>query len=335
MSKVALISDIHIGNTINRTDVDIFHNIHLDYAKWLKTQLLDNNVQKLIIAGDFFESRTRIDLKTLDIGHQFLDILQDFDITISSGNHDCYYLDNSKVTSISVFKTRKNVTIVDDVVETIDGITYCPWGTTLDQIPECRILVGHWDCQSFEMSKGKISTHGLKVSEMMKKCEIAFSGHYHKRQERTYNGRRFTYLGSPCQLSFGEAEDTKYVHILDTDTLDISLIENTVSPTFKYIREEADLTNIRNNFISIVSDDQTLKEKVCASNPLFYRTEVVDKLKTDISDAKTAVEEFKVVDVEETVDVFCNNIKLDEFNLVDGDQKVVADRIKALYNSLK
>ena len=88
MSKVALISDIHIGNTINRTDVDIFHNIHLDYAKWLKTQLSANNIQKLIIAGDFFDNRTRIDLKTLDVGHKFLDILQDFEIVVTSGNHD-------------------------------------------------------------------------------------------------------------------------------------------------------------------------------------------------------------------------------------------------------
>ena len=222
-NKVAIISDLHIGNN---KDSEIFHKILLDYAQWLKNKLKDNNITRLIIAGDFFHDRTKIPLTTLDVGHKFLDILSDLHITITTGNHDSYYLDNSSVNSLSIFKNRKNVEIIDTLTIK-DGFTYCPWGITLDEISDnSNIVICHIDAQSFEVSKGKISTHGFKVADLMQKCNICFSGHYHKNQSRVYNGKSFHYLGSPMQLNFCESGDEKYIHILNVDTLEVSKIVN-------------------------------------------------------------------------------------------------------------
>ncbi len=338
MSKIALISDIHIGQTINRTDIDTFHEIHINYAKWLANILDKNGISNIGIAGDFFHDRSKISLTTLDVGHTFLDILRDKNIVISTGNHDCYYLDNSSINALSVFKTRKNVTIVDQKVEEIDGITYCPWGTTIDQIPDnSRIVAGHWDAASFEMQGGKICTHGIKVADLMEKCQIAFSGHFHKTQKRVYGGKTFRYLGSVCQLSFGESGNNNYVHILDTDTLKVSQIRNDASPIFKYVRSESDIVDIKNNFISIVSDDDELKQKILSNQPKFLKTELVDIIKTSVKDSTEdlTVSEFKLVNVPDVIEDFVERIDNTEWNLTDDERKTISQRMIVSYKQFE
>jgi len=245
--KVCILSDLHIGNN---KDNDKFHKIVLDFADWLKTILEQKKITTLIIAGDFFHNRSFITLQTLDVGHRFLDILSDVTVFITVGNHDALFLNNSSVTSLSIFKKRKNVHIIDTVT-TIDKMTLCPWGTDVSDIPESEIVIGHWDAQSFEMSAGKISTHGIKVSDLMAKCQCAFSGHYHKPQIRLYDNKPFRYLGSPYQLNWGESGEDKFVYILDTQTFKVEKIHNDKSPRFEYINDDSDLHKIENNFICI------------------------------------------------------------------------------------
>lgn len=323
-------SDLHIGNS---KDSDIFHKITLDYADWLKNTLQEKGISKISILGDFFHDRTKITLPTLDTGHKFLDILKDFDVVISSGNHDCLFLDNSSVTSLSVFKTRKNVHIINENVENVGDITYVPWGFKLEDIPDnCKIIGCHIDAVSFEMSKGKVSTHGIKVSDLMKKCRLCFSGHYHKNQERTYDGKTFVYIGSPFALNFGEAGDKKFVHILDTETLAVEKIENTISPKFKYIHSENDISDIRGDFVSIVSSDPELVEKVNQRAPIFVRIELADKFKN--TDASDEVKEFKIIDVPSAIHDFSNNLS-DEWKLLEEGKKKVATEVEKMYHELK
>lgn len=331
MNKIAIIADLHIG--INK-DSEVFHEIHLQYAKWLKSQLESRNIKTLVIAGDFFHDRTKISLPTLDVGHKFLDILSQYEIYIGSGNHDSYHLDNSTVTSLSMFKNRNNVTVIDTKIQHFDKFSIMPWGIKKEDIPDnINVLFCHIDAVSFEMSKGKISTHGFKISELMSKASLVMSGHFHKQQHRIYNGKSFYYVGSPMQLSFGESGDKKYFHIVDLDTLCVERIENTVSPKFKYIRTEADLTDIKGNFISVVSTDETLVEKVGAHSPVFVRKEIIDEFKK-LDERQEEVKEFKVVDIPDAIEEF--SLKLpDEWELDDELKKEVAARTTKLYDQLK
>jgi DNA repair exonuclease SbcCD nuclease subunit len=331
MSKIAVIADLHIG--VNK-DNDIFHKIHLDYAKWLSDELKHRHIDTLVIAGDFFHDRSKITLPTLDVGHKFLDILKEFNIYIGSGNHDSYHLNSSNITSLSVFKNRTNIQIIDDKIRSYDKFSIMPWGTEFKDIPDgINVLFCHIDAISFEMAKGKISTHGFKVSDLMTKASLVISGHFHKFQHRIYNGKSFYYTGSPMQLSFGESGDTKYFHIVDLNTLNVEQIENTVSPKFKYIRTEADLTDIKGNFISVVSTDETLVEKVGAHSPVFVRKEIIDEFKK-LDERQEEVKEFKVVDIPEAIEEF--SIKLpDEWKLDDELKKEVAVRTTKLYDQLK
>lgn len=322
----AIISDLHIGNKKNSP---IFHKIALDYAGWLASQLKKRHIRHIIIAGDFFHNRDTITLPTLHIGHEFLDILKNFEVTITTGNHCCYYLDNSEIHSLSIFKNRKNVTIVDKLM--IDGdFTYCPWGTTVEQLPEhSKVVVGHWDVQSFEMTKGKISTIGIKAADVMKKCDNCFTGHYHKPQERLYQNKPFRFLGSPYQLNWGEYENEPFLLIYNDQNNEIEKIPNTVSPRFLYINENDELKNIQNNFVSITSNNEEFLTRIEANHPLSIRVQLPDLSKSEMKEiVKDELENFQNVEILDSIDEFVGIME----NYTEQEQKAISEETKKLYN---
>lgn len=305
-NKYFLTSDLHLGNL---KDSPIFHEIALNFAKWLKAQMIEKNVNKLIIAGDFLHSRTSVALPTLHVAHEFLDILSEFEVYLSTGNHDSWLLDNSDITSLSAFKNRTNVHVIDKLT-TMGPITYCPWGTAIKDLPDFSpILIGHWDVISFAMSKGKIATHGLRANDIMERCNVAFSGHFHTPQERLYDGKPFRFLGSPYQLNFGESGNNNVVYILDTETLEIEKIKNTISPRFEYIRSDQDFDKIKGNFVAVQipnSDEgEKLLHQIESYSPLNIKTLIQEK---DNNVLTNDVEEFKVVDIEQVIVEFVKNM---------------------------
>jgi DNA repair exonuclease SbcCD nuclease subunit len=327
--KVCLLSDLHLGNN---KDNPIFHKISLDYAEWVKSQMIENDCDTLVIAGDFFHSRTSISLSTLDTGHKFLDVLKDLEIYITTGNHDAFYLDNSEVTSISVFKSRKNVHVIDKLT-VLGDMTLCPWGTEIEEIPKSKIVIGHWDAVSFEVAAGKISTHGINVSELMKKCDAAFSGHYHKPQERQYDSKLFRYLGSTFQMNWGEQGEDKFIYFLDTKTLEVEKVKNIISPRFEYIRNVSDYKKVNGNFVSVEIE-----------NPEDFNLTVNQYKNLNALDVKTVIKPLKKVSMtSETVaedDVIADNPiheAIEEYfdklpDISEDLKKILAEKVKVIYS---
>jgi DNA repair exonuclease SbcCD nuclease subunit len=326
--KIAVISDLHIGNN---KDNPVFHEITLKYAEWLKNILQEKNIKQIVIAGDFFHNRTSIYLSSLDVGHKFLDILKDFTIYITIGNHDSLHLNNSSVHSLAPFKTRKNIHIIDEL-SVYDNVTLVPWGVGVDDIPVNDITIGHFETISFEMSKGKICSHGIKASDIMNKTKLCLSGHFHTNQTRMYNGNKFIYLGSAFQLSFGESGNSNYVHIIDTETLDVEKILNDVSPRFEYISSESDFDKIKGNFVNIqINDgkegDEFLK-KVESECPINLKFQLKQEQKYNLTED---VKEFKIVDIPLTMESYID--ALDNFS--DEHKLMIKNLIVDLYNKHK
>jgi DNA repair exonuclease SbcCD nuclease subunit len=77
------------------------------------------------------------------------------------------------------------------------------------------------------------------------------------------------YIGSPLQLSYGEAGDKKHIIILDSNKEELRYIENTFSPIHLHIKEE-ELKNytkeqLDGNFVTVLSDgsdDKNLKNNM-------------------------------------------------------------------------
>ena len=133
-SKICCISDIHLGVHQNNSS---WHKILLDWAQWLNQQLQKNKIQDIMICGDLFHYRDEIAVNSLHVANEFFDILHQYNIVMITGNHDCYYKDNSLVNSLSILKGRPNITIIDQCHSTTifdKHVTFCPWGTKINEI---------------------------------------------------------------------------------------------------------------------------------------------------------------------------------------------------------
>lgn len=233
--KIACISDIHLGV---HQDSQTWHNIALTYANWLRSTLIERNIKDIIIAGDVFHNRHEIGVNTIHAAYRFFDILKDFNIVAITGNHDCFYKDKSDVNSISIL-SNSNVVVYQELHNlNVNGksFAFCPWGTAVESIPKSDVVVGHFEITNFKMNHHKVCDHGLATESLLDKAKLIISGHFHYREHRKYsNGKSILYLGSPHELDFGDRDQVKGISILDTDTLEIDFIENTISPKHKKI----------------------------------------------------------------------------------------------------
>lgn len=248
MSDYLIIGDVHLG--VNKNN-PVFFKTALNYAQWIKNICTEKNISKIIQLGDIFHNREMVHVPAINCAHDFFEILKDFEIHITVGNHDCVYNNTSDVNSLKLLKNWPNIT-VHEKVTSIDGLCFCGWGTKLEDIPDDQdVIFGHFDIKGFEMNAFKISEHGFSASSLMEKCKILFSGHYHKPQVRFYDKKPLIYSGSAYQLNWGESGEKKYAYILNSDTLSYSIIENTQSPKFVKIKDITQIDDVKNNFVSI------------------------------------------------------------------------------------
>ncbi len=103
-TKIAIISDLHFGV---HGDSEKWHKIMLDYAKWLGNLLQERQLRHLFILGDVFDNRKAVGVETMQMAHDFFNTLFEFmgeiglKITILAGNHDSFYEDTAKTSSVS------------------------------------------------------------------------------------------------------------------------------------------------------------------------------------------------------------------------------------------
>ncbi len=234
-SEVGIFSDPHYG--VHRNS-ETWHKIALDHAKWACEQFKQRGIKDIIIPGDIFHDRNDIAVNTLHIATDIFDILRDFNIIITVGNHDAYYRDNSTVNSVSVLRGWSNITVIDTLqVVNLQGktIAFCPWGQDINEVPKCDLIVGHFEINSFKMNSFKVCTNGLKSADLTSRAPLTISGHFHHREERKYSEGTILYVGCPYQQDWGDYNTTKGLYILDLDTLSYEFIENNISPRYNKI----------------------------------------------------------------------------------------------------
>lgn len=324
-NKVLILGDLHLGNNKNNP---VFFDIALKYADWVVNLCHEYKLTQIIQLGDVFHDRNNINVNTSNCAFQFFEKLKEFDIHIVAGNHDCIYNNTSDVNSLKLLSQWPNITIHEKVTS-IDGVTFCGWGTKLQDIPdEQKIIFGHFDIKSFDMSAGKVSEHGFTATDLMEKCKLLMSGHYHKPQMRLYSKKPLVYTGSCFQLNWGESGEEKYVYILDTNNLTYERYTNTISPKHEYIKSEKDYDKINNNFIAIecsVDEYDNRITEMLSHNALDIKT-IQRKNKVILTEED--IQEFVGIDINEVIDEWMNATQ----KLSPEDYKFVAERGKRLYN---
>jgi DNA repair exonuclease SbcCD nuclease subunit len=234
--KVCCISDLHIGV---HQDSIMWHNIILNWAEWLKQDLINKKITDIVISGDVFHDRNEISVNTLHVANRFFKVFEKFNIYVLIGNHDIYYHNRTDVNSLSIFDSWSNIKIIPELETEIINektISFCPWNTDVEKIPQSDIIFGHFEIVSFKNTKNKVCEEGTKTKDLLAKSPLTISGHFHMKDERIYDQGTILYIGSPYELDWGDHGVTKGYYILDLDTSEYEFIENTVSPKHQKIR---------------------------------------------------------------------------------------------------
>lgn len=230
MAKLAIFSDLHLGVHQNS---DFWLGVANRWADWYISELEKRGITDIIFCGDFFHYRDEISVKTLNFAKDFLDKFNNFNITMITGNHDAWYKDTSEINSLSILKGYNNITVYDRITTTtINGkkVTYCPWGTNLQDIPQSDLIFGHFELVNFKMNSFKICDHGDCPEVLSEKAPLIFSGHFHLRASRKFGKNNIVYVGNPYEMDFGDSTQTKGFYIFDTKDLKYEFIENIITP---------------------------------------------------------------------------------------------------------
>ena len=342
--KVAIFSDLHLGVHSNSS---YWHNYAVEWALWFRDECRSKGIKDLIFAGDWHHNRSEISVNTLQISADILDILSEFNLIAITSNHDIYYKHRTDVNSLTIFKNRKNVTVLEEY-ETLEAfdkkISFCPWNTATKDIEESDLIVGHFEIETFKMNTYKTCEEGVKVKDLLKKSELVISGHFHTRHEKKFGAGTILYVGNPFQMDFGDAGNQKGYHILDLDTMEYEFFANNISPNYNKISlsdmvQAGEITPIirakfTNNIVKVKIDmnisqeDMDILQRTLSCLKPEVLTYDYDINFNRILDNKEDIEDLSGVDIEQAIEEFVNSLE-------PSNKKAIIDYTLGLYERCK
>jgi len=320
MSKVLIFSDLHIHDHKDRVE-------RLDdclrVLRWIFNIAIENNCDYVFFLGDLFHERSKIDvknyLKTFDI---FIDCMENSNLQLMMlvGNHDMYHKERWDVNSIKPLSAITRITVIQSPVSLYIGGRKIDWlphtENPIEALNEFKkngagdILFGH-----MAVSGAATNTfYGVKSdviveydnemvhvdASLFDDWNMTMLGHYHGAQNISSKAE---YVGSPLQLSFGEAFQEKHVIILDLETMEKEYVVNDFSPKHLIVTEqdiENEAYNLNGQFVRIAVESMgkkdliDLQRKIARENkPLTVDLKQIDK-KIGEQDA-TVIEQAKSI----------------------------------------
>ena len=230
--KIAIVTDTHFnfkkGNKVFHEYFEKFYN--QVFFPTLKKYKIDT----VIHMGDMFDNRKATDYWSIDWTKRvILEPLKKYNVHVILGNHDIFYKNTTKLNSpMLLLNNYKNIKVYENPTSVnINGkdFLFIPWITpegeqeTLQAIQntQARVCLGHLELSGFYVNKGNFQQHG-RDKNIFNKFDRVFSGHYHTRND---DGKIF-YLGNPYQLYWSDYNDKRGFTIFDTETLEITPVDN-------------------------------------------------------------------------------------------------------------
>jgi len=323
--KIAYLGDTHFGH--KNGDL-IFAEFQKNfYTNTFFPYLQKHNIKKVIQTGDFFDSRRAIRHSTMQLVREYIikpsnDNNINWDINI--GNHDMHMKEsihpNACTELLSVYP---NFTIIDKPTTVLFdnvAIDIIPWicNENKKEIKEfiknslSPYCVGHFELSGFLYMKG-MTSEGERPDFLNHYTQV-WSGHYHTQSQ---NGN-VHYIGTPYQMTFGDADDDRGFWVFDTETKEMEFILNPYNLYTKlyYDHNTFDINTIPNyngmNVKLIVEDRGESAQfnllieqlsKVALSVSVIDNVDVVSQnnnLKIDITDTLKIISDY-IDELSETV----------------------------------
>lgn len=319
--KIALLTDSHAGV---RNDSLAFHDyMQRFYSNIFFPYLSSNGIRTVVHCGDIIDRRKYININTayrlrrdliepaLEQGLEWHQII---------GNHDTYHKNTNEVSSFNEIFRKYDINIYDKATEVMFGdtnILLVPWicddnrehSFKLIKETNAQIAFGHLELQGFEMFKGSIISHG-EDPDLFRRFDIVCSGHYHHRSNRD----NIYYLGSPAEYTWSDYNDPRGFHIFDTETRQLTFVENPYKMFQKFwyndgdpdfINTKIDYEQFSGKIIKIIIQEKNnpfwfdkFIEYVEKTNPVDIQI-VEDHLNLNLEEDQDIIDE-----AESTIDIF-------------------------------
>lgn len=205
-------SDIHFGRKASSQQ----HNQDcLNYIDWFCNRVQENNCQYVAFLGDWFESRSSVNIHTLHYSYKAAKKLNELGLPIFFvvGNHDLYYRNSREVYSVIHHNEFNNFTVIDKplVVDNIEGkVLFCPYlfheeYPSLAKYLTIPFWAGHFEFRGFIVTGYNVTMPTGPEAMDFRGPRYIVSGHFHKRQ--TKPGTNIVYIGNTFPLDFSDAGD--------------------------------------------------------------------------------------------------------------------------------
>ena len=255
------------------------------------------------------------------------------------GNHTAYYKNTNQVNAVDLLlREYDNVIVYSEPTEVLLdklNVLFLPWinqeneELSLNTIKKtsCRCAMGHLELQGFRVNRQILMEHGLE-SELFKKFETVFSGHYHTRSD---NGTVF-YLGNPYEMFWTDVGDTRGFHIFDTDTLEKTPINNPFRLFHNIYYEDTnhqtfDTREYENKIVKVIVRKKSDTKKFEKFIDKLYSAGVAE-LKIVENFQLQESEDFEAFESEDTLSILNRYIEEAEVSL---DKSIVQKMVQEIY----
>ena len=210
------------------------------YGEVFFPYLEEHGIKKILHLGDYYDNRKFINFKALEHNRKiFLEKLRELSIhmDIIPGNHDVYYKNTNNLNSLKelIGHYMSEVRIIEDpTVVNYDGldVALVPWINSTNEeecmrfLKTCKASIcgAHLELAGFEMQAG-IHAHDGMDAGIFSRFETVLTRHYHTKS----NIGNIHYLGSQMEFFWNDAHDPKYFHVFDTDTRELTPVQNTAT----------------------------------------------------------------------------------------------------------
>ena len=286
MAKALIFSDLHVHAHKERIDR---LNDCVRVLDWVFLQAAEYDCEYIFFLGDLFHERAKIDvmnyLRTFEVfmKHMIHDAC-DRQMYLLVGNHDMYHKERWDINSVKPLSAIPGVHIIQV------PLTIRVGGRDIDWLPHTENPIKELEKLKKESGKAgdlllaHLAVHGavtntfygihsdvimeydndmiIMDASMFDDWPMTMLGHYHGSQKLN---DKVEYVGSPLQLSFGEAFQQKHVIILDLETMEKNYVVNDFSPKHLIVTPqdiEAQAYELGGNFVRVAVNDLGKKELI-------------------------------------------------------------------------
>ncbi len=265
MEKCLIFSDLHIHD--HKKSIDRLEDC-ISVLNWIFKVAVEHKVSNIIFLGDLFHDRNKINVFVYQRAFEAI-FKTPVDFYLLLGNHDLWHKDKWHVSSCKPFSAIPKVHVISSPTTLTIGSTkfdFLPFTenpiAALEALKEssAKILCAHLAVSGARLNvlhdiySDVIVEHDGEMvivdTNIFSSWKKVFLGHYHGE----YRINNIEYVGSPLQLSFGEAFQKKHIMIFDGEN--IEYIENDFSPKH-FIISDQDISNydLEGHFVRLFVDD--------------------------------------------------------------------------------